>query len=158
VTSNIDLALWLIARFAGEEMRQLTAKILVVDANRHSQAPYIATAMIQTQGHAVIELARRWLNERLDQRWTMAELAKHCHVSQRTLLRRFQETLKLSPIHYVQQLRVERAKALLETSRLSLEDITVRCGYEDVSGFSKIFKQWAKLTPREYRQRFGLRF
>ena len=158
VTSYIDLSLWLLAHFAGDELRQLTAKILLVDANRHSQAPYIAKAMLQDQGHVVIERARRWLNQRLDQRWSMAELASYCHVSQRTLLRRFQEALNLSPIHYVQQLRVERAKALLETTRLSLEDITARCGYEDVSSFSKIFKQWAQVTPKDYRRRFGLRF
>ncbi|MCH8618069.1 helix-turn-helix domain-containing protein [Undibacterium sp. TS12] len=158
VTSYIDLALWLVGHFGGEELRQLTAKILVVDANRNSQAPYVAKAMVQDQGHAVIERARRWLNQRLDQQWNMAELASYCHVSQRTLLRRFQEAMNLSPIHYVQQLRVERAKALLETTRLSMEDITARCGYEDVSSFSKIFKQWAQVTPKDYRRRFGLRF
>lgn len=158
VTSYIDLSLWLVAHFAGEELRQMTAKILVVDANRNSQAPYVAKAIMQDQGHAVIERARRWLNKRLDQQWAMADLASYCNVSQRTLLRRFQESMKLSPIHYVQQLRVERAKALLETTRLSLEDITARCGYEDVSSFSKIFKQWAQVTPKDYRRRFGLRF
>ncbi|MFZ6638570.1 GlxA family transcriptional regulator [Undibacterium sp. TC4M20W] len=158
VTSYIDLSLWLVGHFAGEELRQMTAKILVVDANRNSQAPYVAKAIMQDQGHAVIERARRWLNKRLDQQWAMADLASYCNVSQRTLLRRFQESMKLSPIHYVQQLRVERAKALLETTRLSLEDITARCGYEDVSSFSKIFKQWAQVTPKDYRRRFGLRF
>ena len=75
----------------------------------------------------------------------------------RTLLRRFQEAVGVSPIQYTQQLRVERAKALLESTLLSMEDITARCGYEDVSTFSKTFKRWAQVTPREYRMRFGLR-
>ncbi|MCU6434313.1 helix-turn-helix domain-containing protein [Undibacterium sp. Jales W-56] len=157
LTSYIDLALWLVAHFCGESLRQLCAKMLVVDANRNSQAPYIASAMIQNQGHAIVERARRWLNKRLDQPWAMAELAGHCHTSQRTLLRRFQETLHLSPAQYVQQLRIERAKALLETTRLSLEELAGRCGYQDVSSLSKVFKQWTQVTPREYRQRFGLR-
>jgi transcriptional regulator GlxA family with amidase domain len=157
VTSYIDLALWLVGHFAGEELRQNAAKVLAMDANRSSQAPYIAAAMIQDQGHVVIERARRWLNQRLDQPWSTAELAAYCHTSQRTLLRRFQEALDMSPIQYAQQLRVERAKALLESTRLSLEDITGRCGYEDVSTFSKVFKRWVQVTPREYRVRFGLR-
>jgi transcriptional regulator GlxA family with amidase domain len=46
---------------------------------------------------------------------------------------------------------------LLETTRLSLDDITTRCGYEDVSSLSKIFKRWVQVTPNEYRRRFGLR-
>ncbi|WP_229425497.1 helix-turn-helix domain-containing protein [Massilia sp. Se16.2.3] len=51
---------------------------------------------------------------------------------------------------------MERAKALLETTALPLDEITARCGYEDVASFSKVFKRWAALTPREYRQRFSL--
>lgn len=39
----------------------------------------------------------------------------------------------------------------------SLENITGRCGYQNFSTFSKVFKHWTKVTPREYRSRFGLR-
>jgi transcriptional regulator GlxA family with amidase domain len=157
VTSYLDLALWLVGHFGGEELRQMTAKVLVMDGNRSSQAPYIASAMIQDAGHAVIDRARRWLNKRLDQGWTITELAAHCNTSPRTLLRRFQDAIGMSPVQYSQQLRVERAKALLESTRLSLEEITGRCGYTDVATFSKTFKRWTKCTPREYRTRFGLR-
>lgn len=154
--STLDLALWLVGHFGGEALRQLTAKILVMDAHRASQAPYVADAILAEGAHPTIERARRWLNARLDQPWTMAQLAAHCALSQRTLLRRFQQALGASPVQYAQQLRVERAKALLETTGLSLEEITVRCGYEDAATFSKVFKRWAALTPREYRQRFAL--
>ncbi len=156
-TSYVDLALWLVGHFGGDSLRQLTAKVLVADTHRASQTPYIAAAIVQGNGHAVIERARRWLNARIDQDWNMAELADHCNTSPRTLLRRFQKAVGLSPIQYTQQLRVERAKALLETTTLSLEDITGRCGYANVSTFSTVFKRWAQITPREYRGRFGLR-
>jgi transcriptional regulator GlxA family with amidase domain len=157
VTSSLDLALWLVGHFGGDELRQLTAKVLVTDAARASQAPYIASALVQGDRNAIVERARRWLNQRLDKAWTMAELAHHCHSSERTLLRRFQDAVGLTPVQYAQQLRVERAKALLESTALPMEEITSRCGYEDVSTFGKIFKRWAHATPREYRQRFGLR-
>lgn len=156
VGSTLDLALWLVGHYGGEELRQLAAKVLVMDANRASQAPYVADAMVAQGASPTIERARRWLNARLDRPWSMAQLAAHCHTSERTLLRRFQEALGHSPVQYAQQLRVERAKALLETTALPLEDITARCGYEDVASFSKVFKRWAALTPREYRQRFAL--
>jgi transcriptional regulator GlxA family with amidase domain len=156
-TSYLDLSLRLVGHFGGDALRQMTAKLLVTDASRSSQAPYVAAALLEGDGHAVIERARRWLNERLDQPWSMAQLALYCNSSQRTLLRRFQEALGLSPIQYAQQLRVERAKALLESTLLSVDEITHRCGYEDVSTFSKVFKRWAQVTPREYRVRFGLR-
>ncbi|MES2016875.1 MAG: helix-turn-helix domain-containing protein [Pseudomonadota bacterium] len=157
MTAYIDMALWLVAHFASDALRQITAKVLVADSKRSSQNPYIATAIVQGNGHAMIERARRWLNEHLDQEWDMTQLCEHCHTSARTLLRRFQKAVGLSPIQYTQQLRVERAKGLLESSMLSLEDITGRCGYENVSTFSKVFKRWTDVTPREYRSRFGLR-
>ncbi len=157
VTAYIDMALWLVTHFASEELRQITAKMLVADSNRSSQSPYVAAAVAQGNGHAMIERARRWLNAHMDQDWNMAQLSEHCHTSARTLLRRFQKAVGLSPIQYTQQLRVERAKSLLESSMLSLEDITARCGYENVSTFSKVFKRWTDVTPREYRSRFGLR-
>lgn len=155
--SYLDLALWLVGHFGGEALRQMTAKILVADSARASQTPYVSAALVEGRGHAVIELARRWLNDHIDQDWNMADLAAHCNTSPRTLLRRFQKAAGLSPVQYTQQLRVERAKALLESSTLSLEDITGRCGYADVSTFSTVFKRWAQVTPREYRSRFGMR-
>ncbi|MES2902335.1 MAG: helix-turn-helix domain-containing protein [Pseudomonadota bacterium] len=157
VTAYIDMGLWLIGHFASESLRQMTAKILAADSHRSSQSPYISAAMVQGDGHAVVERARRWLNQHMDQEWNMAELAEYCHTSPRTLLRRFQKAVGMSPVQYTQQLRVERAKGLLESSMLSLEDITERCGYANVSTFSTVFKRWAQVTPREYRSRFGLR-
>ncbi len=156
-SSYVDLALWIVGRCGSEQLRQITAKVLVTDSNRASQTPYIAAGYVQGDGQAVIERARRWLSRNMDQEWNMADLAEHCHTSPRTLLRRFQKALGLSPVQYTQQLRVERAKSLLESTTLSLEDITGRCGYENVSTFSKVFKRWANVTPREYRGRFGLR-
>jgi transcriptional regulator GlxA family with amidase domain len=157
VTAYIDQALWLVGHFASDGLRQMTAKVLVADSHRASQAPYIEAAVVEDEGHAVILRARRWLNQHMDQEWNMAQLAAYANTSPRTLLRRFQKALGMSPIQYTQQLRVERAKALLESTRLSLEDITVRCGYANVSTFSTVFKRWAEVTPREYRSRFGLR-
>lgn len=157
ITAYVDLGLWIIAHFGGESLRQMSAKVMAADSNRSSQAPYISEAIMAGSGHAVVERARRWLNRHMDQEWGMCELAAYCNTSPRTLLRRFQKAVGLSPVQYTQQLRVERAKALLESTMLSLEDITGRCGYANVSTFSTVFKRWARVTPREYRSRFGLR-
>ena len=155
-TSYLDLSLWLIEHFGGNELRQLTAKVMVMETNRSSQSPYVASVLMQEDKRGVVQRARHWLNQHLDSEWTMAALAEHCHTSQRTLLRRFQDEAGMSPVQYAQQLRIERAKALLDSTHLSFEEITQRCGYADVSTFGKTFKRWVQLTPREYRQRFGM--
>lgn len=157
VTSYFDLALWLVGHHGGDDLRQMAAKMLVLDARRAHQAPYVAAAVLDGPGPVLIERARQWLNQHLDQPWTVQALARHCATSERTLLRRFQAVLGASPVQYVQQQRVERAKALLESTALPLEEIAPRCGYQDVSTLRKVFKQQVQLTPRDYRARFGLR-
>lgn len=157
VTSYFDLALWVVGRHAGDDLRQLAARMLLHDSRRESQAAYVALAVVDGEGPIVIERARKWLGQRLDQPWTVQALAEHCRTSERTLLRRFKEVVGVGPVQYVQQMRVERAKSLLESTLLSLENIAQRCGYQDVSTLHKVFKQWARLTPREYRSRFGFR-
>lgn len=157
VTSYFDLALWLVGEHGGDDLRQATSRMLLHDSRRESQAPYVTIALADGEGPVVIERARRWLARRLDQPWTVRALARHCRTSERTLLRRFKEVAGVGPVQYVQQMRVERAKALLESTLLSLEDVAERCGYQDVSTLHKVFKQWAGLTPNEYRSRFGFR-
>lgn len=156
VTSYFDLALWLVDRHAGDDLRQLAARMLLHDGRRDSQAAHVP-AMLDGEGPVVIERARAWLGKRLDQPWTVQALAKHCRTSERTLLRRFKDVTGVGPVRYVQQLRVERAKALLESTLLSLATIATRCGYQDASTLQKVFTRWTNVTSGEYRARFGLR-
>ncbi len=156
VTSYFDLALWLVGRHAGEDLRQLAARMLLHDSRRDSQAAHIP-AVAQGEGPVVMERARRWLGKRLDQPWTVQALARHCRTSERTLLRRFKDVTGVGPVQYVQQLRVERAKTLLESTLLSLDEIAGRCGYQDASTLHKVFSRWTHVTPGEYRTRFGFR-
>ena len=60
----------------------------------------------------------------------------------------------LTPIAYVQRIRVERAKRLLETTDGSIEEISWAVGYEDPASFQRLFKRLTGLTPGAYRQRF----
>ncbi len=73
------------------------------------------------------------------------------------MLRHFKAHYGLSPLEHIQRLRVERAKALLETTHLSFDEVVERCGYNDVSSFRKLFKRATTLTPADYRERFRLR-
>jgi transcriptional regulator GlxA family with amidase domain len=156
VTSYYDLALWLVSRFGGDDLRRMVGRMLLHDERREHQTPYMSLGSA-SPGPVVIERARSFLRQRFDKAWTVEALARHCRTSERTLLRRFKEATGASPVQYAQQLRVERAKSLLESTLLSLEEIALRCGYQDASTLHKVFRTWMNITPREYRARFGLR-
>ncbi len=102
----------------------------------------------------LLQKAVAWMLDRPGTALVMDELADAMHVSYRTLNRRFVESAELSPLAYLQALRVERAKELLEGSRRGFEDITAAVGYLDAASFRRLFKRTTGLPPAQYRRRF----
>jgi transcriptional regulator GlxA family with amidase domain len=152
-----NLLLRLIAGAGGEALAQQTARMLLVDPERQSQAPYLNRALIERPRHSLSEKAEHFLQHGLHEDVSVSRLAEHCGTSERSLLRHFRTHYGVTPIEHIQHLRVERAKALLETSHLSFDEIVERCGYSDVSSFRKLFKRATTMTPADYRERFRLR-
>lgn len=152
-----NLVLRLIGQAAGEELAQQTARMLLVDRERQSQAPYLNRALIERPRHSLSEKAERFLQDGLHEDISVARLAEVVGTSERSLLRHFRSHYGVTPLEHIQHLRVERAKALLEASHLSFEEIVERCGYSDVSSFRKLFKRATAMTPIDYRERFRLR-
>ncbi|MFT4727812.1 MAG: transcriptional regulator GlxA family with amidase domain, partial [Granulosicoccus sp.] len=98
-----------------------------------------------------------WLKNHLREDFNLSGLADIMQVSQRTLIRRFKTELDVPPLKYLQNLRIETAKQLLENTNIMLSDVIVQVGYSDVSSFSRLFKRRIGLSPSAYRQRFQLR-
>ena len=106
---------------------------------------------------ALAEKITHFLDKELHNQISVTRLAEHCGTSERSLLRHFRAHYGTSPLGYIQHLRVERAKALLEATQLSFDEVVSRCGYSDVPSFRKLFKRETSLTPADYRERFRLR-
>jgi transcriptional regulator GlxA family with amidase domain len=156
-TAVLGYVLQLISRRVDPALAQHTARIMLIDPDRQSQAPYISLALTERPRHSMSEKAEHFLLRELHREISIAELAQHCDTSERSLLRHFRQHYGSSPLAHIQHLRVERAKALLETTLLSFDEIVERCGYNDASSFRKLFKRATSLTPTDYRDRFRLR-
>ncbi len=156
-TAVMSFMLQWIGRAIGPELAQLAARMMLIDPDRQSQAPYISLALTERPRHSMTEKAEQFLQKELHREISISELARHCGTSERSLLRHFRQTYGASPLAHLQHLRVERAKALLETTLLSFEEIVERVGYSDASSFRKLFKRATSLTPADYRERFRLR-
>lgn len=157
VTAMFTVVLRLIEARMGQELALNTARVLLVDYERQSQAPFVTEALLQRPRTAFSEKIENYLRARLAQPLSVEALAAHSNMSPRTLLRRFQQVYHRTPQAYMQQLRITRAKALLETTQLSLPEVIEQCGYSDLASFRKLFKRLTDLTPADYRMRFSLR-
>lgn len=156
-TAIHTFVLQLIAKHIDESLAQLTGKMMLIDIERSTQAPYISMALAEKPRHSLSEKAERFIQQQLHREFSVGELAEHCDTSERSLLRHFRQHYNASPIAHIQHLRVERAKALLESTLMSFDEIVERCGYQDSASFRKLFKRGTSLTPADYRERFRLR-
>ena len=153
-TSWHDLALHIIARHVspGEAMR--IAQVYLLKWHDDGQLPYEPLVREQPHGDAVVRRCERWLQEHFKEPGAVAGVVAHAGVPERTLKRRFKQATGLAIIDYVQNLRIEEAKRLLESSSDAADDIGFAVGYEDASFFRRLFKRRTGISPGRYRRVF----
>lgn len=88
----------------------------------------------------------------LDQNWTLKEIAGQASMSAEHFRRLCQESIGISPMKHLHQLRMQRAADLLASTNLKIEAVALEIGYVFASTFSNTFQKWSGLRPSEYRQ------
>jgi transcriptional regulator GlxA family with amidase domain len=151
-----DLALYLIARRVGPATAQAAARFMLTEWHRDGQAPFQVFHPPTDHGDAAILAAQRAIAENFAVAAPVDEMVRWSGLAPRTFKRRFKLATDHTPISYVQRIRVERAKRLLETSDAGIEQISWTVGYEDAASFRRLFKRLTGLTPAAYRQRFQI--
>lgn len=151
-----DMALYLIARFAGATDAQDIARMYALQWHQDGLAPYISFVGRTDHGDAEIVAAQRWLAKHFSMANPVEEMIRRSRLAERTLKRRFVAATGLTPIDYVQRLRIEDAKRRLERTGAPVDEIAWRVGYEDPASFRRLFKRTTGVTPGTYRRRFSI--
>ena len=151
-----DLVLYLIARYAGATIAQEVARTFAMQWHQDGLAPYIIFEGRVDHGDAEIQSAQRWLRANFSVANPVEEMIKRSKLAERTFKRRFVTATGLTPIAYVQRLRIEDAKRRLERTDSSVDEISWRVGYEDSAFFRRLFKRTTGLAPGAYRKRFRI--
>lgn len=129
--SGVDVCLHLVRKDHGSRLANTVARRCVVPPFRDGgQAQYIEQP-VPEQGAASTAATRAWILERLGEPLTLADLAGHARMSQRTFARRFHDEVGLSPGRWLIQQRVARARHLLESSDLTVDQIMRPRGLRD---------------------------
>ncbi|HLA35618.1 MAG TPA: helix-turn-helix domain-containing protein [Rhodocyclaceae bacterium] len=149
-----DLGLYLVERFCGHEAAVETAKSFVIDMGRKSQFSYSPLDARKQHGDAAILAVQHWIDQHASESFSLDSLAQGHGLSVRTLIRRFKKASGETPLAYTQAVRLERACKLIETRPIGIEAIAHQVGYEDVSSFSRLFKEKTGLSPSHYRERY----
>jgi len=153
--SFTDLVIYLIELYSGHAAAVLTSKLLALDLGRRSQLPYTIFSTLKTHNDRHILQIQNVLESESQSRWTPESLAKRAGMSLRTFDRRFRKATGEAPSTYIQKLRVEKAKRLLECCNDTVDEIAHKVGYEDARSFRQLFGHFTSLSPRTYRVKYG---
>lgn len=151
-----DLVLYLIARFAGAAAAQEVARAFALQWHQDGLTPFMVFEGRHDHGDAEIARAQEWLREHFPVANPVDEMIRQSRLAERTFKRRFASATGLTPIAYVQRLRIEDAKRRLERTGAPVDEISWQVGYEDPAFFRRLFKRTTGLSPGAYRRRFQI--
>lgn len=153
-TAYGDLALQLIRDSVGSSLARAVGRFSLIDHGARSQAAYLDRRFSHKRKESFARAVSAWFERRLAERYRLDALADAFHLSSRTLLRKFRAETGRSPLDLLHDLRVEKAKLLLETTTLGVAQVAAEVGYLDVATFSRLFARRTQLTPAAFRKRF----
>ena len=153
-TSWHDLAIHIISRHCspGEALR--IAKVYLLKWHGEGQLPYATLVRRMPHADSVVRTCEDWLAGHFKERDAIRQVVELANIPERTLKRRFKTATSATLIDYLQNLRIEEAKHLLESGQMPVDEISVEAGYDDPSFFRRLFKRYTGLTPSQYRRMF----
>lgn len=154
-TSWLDLALYLVARLADVDTAMQVARVNLIDWHATGQQPFAQLARTRQSTDAAIGKCQTWIAKHYAVDAPVASMVRLSGLADRTFKRRFEAATSMGPLEYVHAIRIEAAKGLLETRDTPVEDVAREVGYEDAGFFTRLFSRSVKLTPAQYRKRFG---
>jgi transcriptional regulator GlxA family with amidase domain len=153
-TSWHDLVLHMIKRHVGPEEAMHIAKVYLLQPHAEGQLPYRPLVKPLPHTDAKVRACESWLGRHFRESGAVARVVEHARMPERTLKRRFKAATGFTLIDYLQNLRIEEAKRLLETSRRPADEISAEVGYQDASFFRRLFNRRTGITPVRYRRMY----
>ncbi|GHJ39852.1 GlxA family transcriptional regulator [Streptomyces sp. TS71-3] len=154
VAAGIDLCLHVVRRDHGTAIANEVARRTVVPPHRDGgQAQYIQRPVPEEQ-QATTAAARSWALQRLHEPLQLRDMAERESMSVRTFTRRFREEAGMSPGQWLTQQRIERARQLLESTDLSIDQVAQDCGFGTAQSMRQHLQAALGVTPSAYRRTF----
>ncbi len=157
LAAGIDMCLYMVGRDYGASVAADVARGVVVPMVRDGgQAQFIVHATPEDPG-LQLQPTLEWMHDNLRESLTLDDVARHAMTSVRTLNRRFREQVGTTPLQWLLQTRIERAKELLETTELTVERIAAEVGFGSSVTLRQHFARRVGVPPQRYRCAFRAR-
>ncbi len=153
--SFLNLLLHLVEKFNGKDMAVMLAKQFEVDYARNNQSSFaMFIGQKQHEDQQVLE-SQKFIESNFQHKISVEDLAKKAAVSKRNFIRRFKNATNHTPLEYIQKVKIEAAKKMLESENIGVSDVMNTVGYSDGKSFRDLFRRLTGLTPNDYKLKYN---
>ncbi|MEX0615668.1 MAG: helix-turn-helix domain-containing protein, partial [Methylophaga sp.] len=153
-TSWHDLAIYIISKHFSPAEAVRIAQVYLLKWHDEGQLPYHSLVRNSHHSDHLIAECETALKQHYKHGNALQLTLAQANIPERTLKRRFKTATGSTLIDYLQNIRIEAAKRLLEQTQIAVDDISFDIGYEDASFFRRLFKRRTGLSPSQYRRMF----
>ncbi len=150
-----NLCIYLVEKYYGKEIGNYAAKMFLVEKGKHSQLSYSIFSAQKVHGDTEIAETQAYIENNASKKLVVSEIADRASIAERTFIRRFKNATGNTPSEYIQRVKIELAKKLLEQDNVTVKNICYETGYEDQSYFRNVFKKYTGQTPIDYKKSFS---
>jgi transcriptional regulator GlxA family with amidase domain len=155
VSAGMDLALAMVAADHGDSVALATARWLVMYVKRPGgQSQFSVPLSTRTPSRDDLGALQRWIADNLAADLSVPALAQRLHLSERHFIRVFRQQSGTTPAAYVDAVRLEAARRMLEETDSAVETVAANCGFGSVETLYRSFRRRLAATPTDYRRRF----
>jgi transcriptional regulator GlxA family with amidase domain len=156
--SFLNLILYLVAKYYDRETAIFCSKVFQIDMDRNSQSDFIIFAGQKNHDDEVVRKAQAFIETKLDEKISIAQLSSRFAIGRRNFDRRFIKATGNTPLEYAQRVKIEAAKKALEATRKTVNEVMYEVGYLDVKAFREVFRKVTGLSPLQYKKKYNKEF
>lgn len=153
--SFLNLVLYLVEKYYDRQTAIFCSKVFQIEMDRHAQSSFIIFRGQKSHGDELVKEAQAYIESKVDEKVSMAQLALRYAIGRRNFDRRFIKATGNTPMEYSQRVKMEAAKKAFETSRKTVNEVMYEVGYSDVKAFREIFRKITGMSPLEYRNKYN---
>lgn len=150
-----NLAIYLIEKYGGRELAIMTAKAFMVDVDKNDQSLFMIFSGQKHHDDELVHSVQNLIEQQYADNLNVETLAEQKATNRRTLERRFRSATGNSVIQYLQRVRVESAKQMLEKKSGNVTEAMYAVGYNDAKAFREVFRKYVGISPMEYKKKFS---
>lgn len=150
-----NLLLYIVEKYTSREIAIMAAKLFALEIDRKSQSPFIMFNGQKKHEDEPIKRAQEFIETNLTEHLSVDDLAVKFAIGRRHFDRRFKKATNNTPAEYIQRVRIEAAKKMLEISKKNVNEVMYEVGYNDTKSFRTVFKKITGLSPIDYRNKYN---